>query len=202
MSKDILIRDNFINNMDELRDIALSLEFLYHMHTPVQVGWRGYRTWELSHHKNPLIDDCHDKVLKESSKFFNLDKDSIAMEMYFHITYEKHGYQQIRKWHKDDRQYAGIIYMNHNAPLNGGTTIFLDGKGVEVENKYNRLVLYSGKNKHGPTNLFGDDKNSGRMTFTFFIGDKKNTTDQINHIDNLREARGRGELPVPSWLKS
>ena len=190
MSKDILIKDNFLDDIDTLRKVALSQRFIYHLDAPTSVGWRGYRTWEISYLKEPIVQECREKVLHYCCEHYNVDSNTIAIETYFHISCSVQERQRLKRWHRDDQRHAGVIYLTPNAPLNAGTTVFINDKAIEIENKYNRLILYPGFNKHGPTYLFGDGIDDGRMTVTFFIGDKEETESQINYINMIREARG------------
>jgi len=45
--KKILIKDNFFNNAEDLRNLALSTRFFSAEEYNYDVGWRGYRTNEL-----------------------------------------------------------------------------------------------------------------------------------------------------------
>ena len=169
MSNNILVKDNFFNSVDELRELALSFKFMPRKQVPwdIKGGWRGYRTGELSYYDIPLLNECVENILKTTSDFFNLtDYDFIR---FFHITYEKDMKNQIAKWHKDESVYAGVLYLTPDPPKETGTTIFHDGERIEVENKYNRLIAYHGNWKHGPTNFFGDTHDNARLTMTFFM---------------------------------
>ena len=60
----ILVKDNFFDGIDILRAIAISSDYMYHLKTPETVGLKGYRTWELSHLDNPIIEECCNNILK------------------------------------------------------------------------------------------------------------------------------------------
>ena len=51
----ILILDNFFDNAEDLREFALSSRFFSHEEMSHKVGWRGFRTDELSGSSNYLI---------------------------------------------------------------------------------------------------------------------------------------------------
>ena len=186
MSNNILIKDNFYHDVDELRRLAFSGNYNFHR-TKVgsRVAWRGFRTWELSYMQNPHIEECSQKIMEVASEFFNLTDHSI--HKFFHISYAQHKINQIRPWHKDETTHAGILYLNPNPPSNGGTTVFVDKKRIDVDNKYNRLVAYRGDYKHGITNFFGDTQESGRMTFTFFIDIKKRFDRDYKLLEEFRK---------------
>ncbi len=189
MSNNILIKDNFYDHIDQMRNVALSCDYMYNLNTPEQVGWRGYRTWDLSYLENPIIEECCDNILKEFSDFYNIS--GCAMQKYFHISYEETKWNRMKAWHTDhSMEHAGLIYLNPNPPSTAGTTIFKDGKKIEIENKYNRLIGYRGNLQHGPTDDFGNTKENGRMCFVFFIN-KKEIIDPI--LDVLTQYRTRSD---------
>ena len=63
------------------------------------------------------------------------------------------------------------MYLKPNPPRRSGTSL-LNGKEnkiVNVRNRYNRLLAYPAHFAHAPTDLFGEDFYTGRMTLTFFM---------------------------------
>jgi hypothetical protein len=179
VSNNILIKDNFLDSIDELRELACNTEHMSHKRTPVVVGWRGYRSWELSHLNNPIINDCYQKILNTALEFFNVE--DYSMEMYFHISNSDNKYHQLKQWHKDPTPYAGVLYLSPDVPLNSGTTIFDNGKRIDVDNKYNRLIVYPGKCSHGITEFIDD-----RRTVVVFIDTKKKVQKQIDLLTEIR----------------
>lgn len=184
MSNNILVKDNFFDSIDELRELALSFKYMYRKEIPWNVGWRGCRTGELSVFNNPVLEACSSKVLETVSDFFNLTEQ--RAQTFFHITFEDDMKNQLNRWHRDPfTKYAGVLYLTPNPPSESGTTIFEKGKQVDVENKYNRLIAYDGTQKHGATNFFGDNRSNGRMTFTFFI-DRKRLIEKQREKENAQ----------------
>ena len=204
----LVIEDNFFDNPDYLREIALSLDDEWRMNETVdcRTGWKGRRTDPFR-----IIEDHHDILNKYSKQLFDyvydalnlseytypnsegfngyadgaeisgLKPERLTITSYFHITTEstKNGFSDFwtDRFHKDYLPCAGVVYLNPDAPLNAGTSI-LDGpknQFVNIENKYNRLVAYDGYYIHGLSNVFGDSKETGRLTFTFFIHEEKYT---------------------------
>jgi hypothetical protein len=169
----LLVQDNFFNNIDAIRNIALSFDYKCSENIIFDPGWRGYRTDELELFENDLLNECSQNILNSVSEFYELDNYSI--HTHFHISYTRtkdtlEDFEN-KKYHFDPAPYAGIIYLHPNPPKGTGTSI-LDGENnniVTVENVYNRLVAYPGNFIHAPTNLFGDKMEDGRMTLTFFI---------------------------------
>ena len=81
----ILIQDNFFDNAEDLRDLALSTRFFSAEEKNYDVGWRGYRTNEMRDlDKNILKVSCQ-KIKEELIKFFNLKIDDDDGNFYFHI---------------------------------------------------------------------------------------------------------------------
>jgi hypothetical protein len=167
----ILIQDNFLDSVDEVRKIALSSHYNSSEDSNfLNVYWRGYRTEPLK------MKEIATKILVSVCKFYNLNLPEYDITTYFHLYYERtketaYDYEN-HKYHKDcEADYAGLIYLTPNPPLGTGTSI-LDGnenKIVNVENVYNRIVVYPGNMTHAPTNLFGDAKENARMVLPFFI---------------------------------
>lgn len=175
----ILIQDNFFDSVDEIRKIALSFHYNCSEDPDFShVGWRGYRTNLLSSDDNKSsnkLEQCGKKILVSVCKYYNLNFLEYNIFTYFHLSYTRtketaHDYENF-KYHKDPLDYAGLVYLTPNPPSGTGTSI-VDGnenKIINVENIYNRIVAYPGNMTHAPTNVFGDTKENGRMTLTFFI---------------------------------
>ena len=74
--------------------------------------------------------------------------------------------------HTDTSQWAGVLYLTPNAPVNSGTGIFTkEGDLITmIGNVYNRLVLYRGDLLHRSIKPgFGSDVSTGRLTQVFFF---------------------------------
>ena len=169
----IFIKDNFFDNAEDLRDLALSTRFFSAEEKNYDVGWRGYRTNELRDlDKNELEVSCQ-KIRDELIKFFDLKIDKDEGNFYFHIalSHTKNTLEDFEtsKFHTDDSRFAGIVYLSPNPPPKTGTTIIIDNQNEDIDNKFNRLVAYPSTYVHAPTDLFGDTMESGRLTLSFFI---------------------------------
>ena len=107
------------------------------------------------------------------SSFFNLTLNEYDDNFYFHIALDKTRYTLLdfdnSKFHTDNSNFAGIVYLSPNPPSNSGTTIIIDNVDNKVDNKFNRLVAYPSSLIHAPTDLFGDTMETGRLTLSFFI---------------------------------
>ena len=195
---DILIRENYFENPNKIRELALSSKN-YRIDNDIENmsnGWKGQRTPPFRSLKNQYCACCNrpieeaspsDQLMVDYSrnifdicdehfKFTEKCSEEMTITSFFHITTEKIKDAYPNFWqdrfHKDQHSpIAGVVYLSPDAPKNTGTSI-LDGQNnqfVNVENKYNRLVAYDGFRIHALSDVFGTSKETGRMTFTFFI---------------------------------
>jgi hypothetical protein len=192
----VLIKDNYFENPDSIRELGLSLSD-YRVDNELEgppTGWRGQRSLPLYNLQNKILDEYSQNIFKICYEYFDLKNyvypysnsktkrtvDELTITTYFHITTEetKKAFPDFSqdRFHKDFASpAAGVVYLNPDAPLKAGTSVF-DGKNnqmINVENKYNRLVAYDGSRIHALSDTFGDSVESGRMTFTFFIHEKQ-----------------------------
>ncbi len=170
----LFVRETFFSDVEKIRNISLTSRFYSPNEIERRVNWRGYRTKELSNFKNELLDQSKNCILDEIVKIFKLK--NISIETFFHLTFSdtKNTLNNFdkNKWHRDiNYSYAGIVYLTPNPPRNSGTSIIIDGKQIDVQNRYNKMVAYPSHLTHAPTDLFGDTIQNGRMTLTFFCYD-------------------------------
>ncbi len=187
----LLIRDDYFDGVDEIRDTALNLDYICSEDVVIDVGWRGYRTEELDSFSNQFFDDIAEEVKNDVATFFEVDQNAYSITSYFHIAYNRTVHTRenfyTTKYHTDPQaEFAGIVYLHPNPPNpeNTGTSI-LDGfnnKMINVKNVYNRLVAYRSDQIHAPSNLFGEVPEDGRLTFTFFM-DKNWTWEPSNVVE-------------------
>jgi hypothetical protein len=163
MITNIIIIDNFLKNINEVRKNALLLE--YTKSSPSLGKWKGYRCLS----KNTLATDLQKKIknelIKNNTKFKNC-----KIDCFFHYTLEENN-TGIDNIHKDTLvDYAVVLYMTPDPPKSSGTSFYnkLNIETDYLENVYNRLVIYSGNQLHSLKNAFGNNINNGRLTFTFF----------------------------------
>jgi hypothetical protein len=67
------------------------------------------------------------------------------------------------------RNYAGVVYLNPKVDSSYGTTIICNNKKYEVENIFNRMVIYPTKVYHSLSGTFGKNRFDGRMVLTLYI---------------------------------
>jgi hypothetical protein len=170
-SEDVIIIDNFLDNVDEIREDALSLEYTKSL--PESNGWKGYRCL---HGNIPTI-ELHQKI-EDRLTNLNLKFKDCEMRCYFHYTLDENNLDT-NNTHRDyGFDYAGVLYLTPNPPINSGTSFYNDqGKEIHyLENIYNRLVFYPANEWHSLKSSFGDNINNGRLTFTIFCALKKKET--------------------------
>lgn len=193
-----LIIDNFFDNPDEIREIALSRYFRYGGTN--NNGWKGKRTFPIQNlgntcpccqqeinsdfqsEQNFLIEKSQ-KIFNACKEHYNIEDENIIITSYFHITTEETknstSYFSQEKFHQDSSLLAGVVYLTPDAPLDAGTSILCaeENKFINLENKYNRLVAYESHRIHALSDTFGTTKETGRLTFTFFL----------HHVDDFME---------------
>lgn len=189
----LLIKDDFFEDPAFLRNYALSIDS-YDVDDNFDVymkgGWRGQRTKPLYYYENSILSKLDERIFNLCYEFYDLknycyrysdDKvENLMITSHFHIIFEKNkkSYHHFGndKFHVDyDCPVAGVMYLNPNIETQYGTVIVDGDKNqlFDVESKYNRLVAYPGEVLHAPSDVFGKTKSDGRMTYTFFIHDKK-----------------------------
>lgn len=181
---EIIVVDNFYENPDDIREIALAQEF-----TP-----------DLRYHKG-----------KRTSKKFLASGTKQMFESLLgrRITnWAEHGYNGIFQYctpedalvyHSDVQSYAGAIYLTPNAPVETGTSFFRSKEYPDIRktwyekgnyeeifkggfydktkfelvdnvgNIYNRLVIWDSRLIHSASQYFGTDKYNSRLFHLFFF---------------------------------
>jgi len=192
---DILVEENYFDDPDLIRKIGLSKKDYRIDNSIGDYGWRGYRTLPLRgfdeicpccNQKKQFYSPEDEISLRQTRDIFNLCDnhyklterftEDLTITSYFHITTEETRKAFADFWedklHRDDLCIvAGVVYLTPDAPPNTGTVI-LDAKNnkfITVDNIYNRLVAYESDKLHALADVFGDSKETGRMTYTFFI---------------------------------
>jgi hypothetical protein len=177
---------DFYNNVDEVRQFALSQEFT------VSGNFPNLRT------KN-FIDDGIKKTIQDIIR-------PTAGEVTWWGDEYTGAFQYTtandRSWiHVDNTDWAGVCYLTPDAPLSGGTGLFrnkatkrriwneknkmyeesLSSDAADyydmtqwelvdrIGNLYNRLILYRGDLYHTSLDYFGKNLETGRLFQTFFF---------------------------------
>ena len=180
MKTNIIVIDDFYNNVDEVREFALSQPF------DIIGNFPGERT--LSFAKNDSVKSVISNALSSVGKITHWPDQPENYNASFQITTA-----QERSWiHCDSgTTWAGVCYLTPDAPLSSGTGVYKhketgllssdinwqkDSQDVtkwelvsSIGNVYNRLILYRGNQFHTSMDYFGQDVNDGRLFQTFFF---------------------------------
>lgn len=158
--------DNFLPKPDSVRDMALRMKYTASDET---TGWKGFRALTQSDYNDTLVDLIKQRV--DGSLYTS------NFNTYFHYTLESTkkevpSFNKTRIHRDSGKDYAGVIYLTPNPPLNSGTVFYDDNYNFihKVENVYNRLVFYPSGILHAVEDTFGDTIENGRLTFTIFVG--------------------------------
>lgn len=159
MDINTLIIDNFLDNPDAVRKAALELPF------EATGTFPGFRSDRADKDYEMYIKEKLESILNcEITEFI---KDSFRFQICN---------TSDNTWvHKDETEWAGVLYLTPQAPLEAGTGIY-HHNGFDwqlnsaIGNVYNRLALYRGTLFHRSIMPgFGDTKENGRLTQTFFF---------------------------------
>ena len=154
-----LVIDNFLPKPDLVREQAINLEYPYTGQFP------GVRS-------DAADDDYQQYFQMRISEILNVTIDEFVMDSFcFQLCYA-----DAKTWiHKDGCDWAGVLYLSPNAPLESGTALYNDKDELvtALGNVYNRLILYKGNLNHSSMIAgFGNSPETGRLTQVFFFNAK------------------------------
>lgn len=159
MDVNTIIVDNFLERPDLVRKSALALNFYERGEFP------GLRSDRADEGYEQYIKEKLEQILNKKIKSFLLDS------FRFQICTENE-----TTWiHKDPTEYAAVLYLTPNAPVQSGTGIYSGEEGnwvlvTAMGNVYNRLVIYKGNLYHqSMMSGFGNSVDTGRLTQVFFF---------------------------------
>jgi hypothetical protein len=179
MNTEIIVINNFYNDVDAVRNMALKMSY------NVAGNYPGLRT--VPHLTTSAQQVIQNIITPHGGKVINWMNDSKNYSGSFQICYKTD-----KTWiHADiHNKWSGVCYLTPNPIINSGTGFYKhketqqyyyvdnyhDGNTLDdwqlvdyVENKYNRLVLFRGLLFHKAHDYFGEDINSGRLFQTFFF---------------------------------
>ncbi len=175
-----IISDNFYQDPHDVRKVALSWDFC------VQGNYPGMRTASCTGAYRDSIKASFEKIIGEKITHWPEE----------YNTAFQYTTKDSKTWvHHDTTEWAAVVYLTPNAPLNSGTAIyrhketgiFQHHEGLldfneekneqseweiiaEAGNVFNRLVLYKGSYYHrSVVPGFGETKYNGRLFQTFFF---------------------------------
>lgn len=160
----IIVIDQFYDNPDDVRSFVLNnMMYTTHEYHP------GVRSDYIE------MENVKDKIEKYLKPLFGNIK-NITINFQVNTSFEK-------SWiHKDLYNWAGIIYLTPDAPVESGTDIYLSTeintddkeffrwkKQNHIGNIYNRLVLFHSDEFHMSSRYFGNNMENGRLIQLLFI---------------------------------
>ncbi len=156
MRVDTIIIDDFLDNPDIVRNSVLGIDFSTSGQFP------GLRSDRADDEYQEMVTMKIAPML--SAKTLDYTMDSFRFQLCL---------EGAKTWvHKDDSQWAGVLYLTPGADPMSGTGIFdeEDTLITLIGNVYNRLVLYRGDLFHRSLMPgFGTDVSTGRLTQVFFF---------------------------------
>ena len=115
--QDILIGDNFFSHPELVRELALSYNDYKHSEDPkIECGWKGWRT--------AAPKAVNEGIYDIMTKAFKIEEKDYVCTPYFHIAYEETKLTcdfPNFKWHVDQSDYAGLVYLHPEPPKKTGT---------------------------------------------------------------------------------
>ena len=189
MNVNAICVDDFYNDVDEVRKMALGMEF------GVRGNYPGQRTEPVF---NQGVKDLINGIIRPYAGEITMWESEYTGSFQYTT-------QRDRSWvHADQTTtWAGVLYLTPDAPLSGGTGLFrhketglemapklVDGSYDEatmseiykdsqdmtkwemtnfIGNVYNRLIIYRGDIFHTSLDYFGRDMYDGRLFQTFFF---------------------------------
>ena len=152
-----IIIDNFLDKPDLVRSSVLTLPFKNTGSYP------GCRTDAAYYDYQEMVRSKIEFILNKKLTF-RKDHDCFRFQLCL---------RGDKTWiHKDDVEWAGVLFLTPDAPVNSGTGIFNENKKLVtmIGNIYNRLVLYRGDLFHrSMVSGFGSTVHDGRLTQVFFF---------------------------------
>lgn len=184
MSKDIIIVDGFYNNPDGVRSHILNLDY------PIKGNYPGLRSGPEPDKQSQAMRNYFGTIMGTPITFW---------PSVYNTAYQLTVDSDVSWIHHDDTEWAAVVYLTPDAPLDAGTTFYrLKSTGVDrwdrdnpdtdyntsnyltdeslwertatVGNVFNRAVIFRGELYHRSDRPgFGTDVNTGRITQTFFF---------------------------------
>ena len=182
MKKSLIVIDDFYNNVDKVRQFALTVEYKEDLRF-----YKGLRSIK-NYHQDGLKEVFEDLIGEKIVSF----PDEGSNNGCFQITTS----EDPQVYHHDTQKWAAMIYLSPNAPFHSGTRThesritsarhkndpycqdsfsggFYDSTKFDtidsIGNVYNRLVIMDAQQIHSAGNYFGNSKETGRLIQLFFF---------------------------------
>lgn len=180
--KRIFIVDNFYENPDEIREFALN-QVEYKEDLRFYKGKRSTKQYLF-----PGLKEKFEQIMGEKIRIW----EEHNMNGVFQITTA----EDKQVYHFDEQEWAGMIYLTPNAPIQSGTRLhrskingavdsrhpdvnsafngdFFDSTRFDIvanaANIYNRLVIMDARCIHSAGDYFGNNDETGRLIHLFFF---------------------------------
>ena len=170
MLQDLIVKDNFFTDTSKILALARTQSYC----PPRKEDyWAGMRSVALRNvlHKDDL-NYIYDTI---SNNLFHSVLDGktrysfdYKCEMYFHYLDESIEHKE-EFIHQDECLMAGVVYLAENPKNNSGTLVIQNGIKSEIDNVFNRCVIYNSNIFHAPVNGFGSTVDNARLTLNIFI---------------------------------
>jgi len=169
----IVVINNFYKDVDQVRKRALD--------TPKYESkwWKGRRS-------NMIPTEEIEPLRPVFEKALGISLDNYHIRSHFHI----HEKDTPIVYHKDQQQWAAVLYLCPDAPIDAGTSIWKHNnqKGVpgtnpiidgswwdeqdRVGNVYNRCIIFNARQDHSVSQYFGETDENKRLVQLFFFDNK------------------------------
>ncbi|MGA0129138.1 MAG: hypothetical protein ACO3I1_07630 [Burkholderiales bacterium] len=132
-------------------------------------NWIGYRTRDLQEIDVEAYQVIVNKLFNTLFSSFSAPQIEFEAETHYHILTED--FTPTPGWFHTDQSklLAGVLYLAENPPPNSGTIVHIGEEKHEIENRFNRLIIYNSNLVHSVQGCFGNSMNTARATFVFFI---------------------------------
>jgi hypothetical protein len=171
MINSLLIVDNVFDDPDRILDLARSHE--YYPNQDSELTWQGIRSKELISYDHITYSNIVNTMINKGlEKTFgtgiNVDF-KWYMNLYFHQLFA--GDVMNDDWFHTDKKccYAGVVYLSKNPPEDSGTVVNTGKEILNIENVFNRMILYRSDFNHSAKSGFGNSIEDSRLTLTFFV---------------------------------
>jgi hypothetical protein len=172
MIKDLIVKDNFFENTQEILALAKAQKY----DAPKSHdNWAGMRSpllndvlsaEDMERLYTPISEHMFHSTLRGVGEYSFQYK----TEMYFHYLDKNIKYTP-KFFHRDTSLMAGVVYLSETPTNDSGTILINNGEECKVDNVFNRCVLYNSSLLHAPLNGFGKTVDDARLTLTIFFGE-------------------------------
>mgnify|MGYP000483515203 FL=1 len=182
-----IIVDNFFSEPDRVREYALRAVNYYPSTVHMTGGkWPGRRSYFLPWINNSLFNDCVNRLYDvlslpaDASVFFDITLN------YCVATDPKGVVHKDFAWSQPD--HVGVVYLTPEPADNSGSILYQPTEAllemprgpayhdpanfdikVQIENRYNRMVMYDPREFHNADTYFGDTLDNARLFIVFFM---------------------------------